>query len=205
MNKPDDGTVDIHGKTYETVALRITKFREEHEDWTIKTKVIGAGEYVTIKASIYDETGKLISTGHAEEERGKGINATSALENCETSAVGRALAFWKLPGSAIRSADEMSDAVIAQGVKRVEKDFGERMAIVREILPKIMDIKDRLADNDYHATAEIILDMTETEQSAMRLAPTKGGILTAAEVNQIKSNEYADARNSITGHVRELD
>ena len=140
---------------------------------------------------------------NAEEERGKGINATSALENCETSAVGRALAFWKLPGSAIRSADEMSDAVIAQGVKRVEKDFGERMAIVREILPKIMDIKDRLADNDYHATAEIILDMTETEQSAMRLAPTKGGILTTAEVNQIKSNEYADARNSITGHVRE--
>ena len=206
MNEENKGIVSIHGNDYETVALRVTKFREDNPNWTIKTKAIGAGQYVTFRASIYDEEGRLISTGHAEEERGAagGFNG-SELECCETSAVGRALAFYKFPGTFLRSADEMSDALIQQGVKRVQKDFGERMAILREpaMLQKIMDIKDRLADGDYHATAEIILDMTETEQSAMRLAPTKGGILTTAEVNQIKSNEYADARNSITGHTRD--
>jgi len=205
MNE-ENGIVEIHGKSYQTVALRVTKFREAHPDWTILTKIIDAGLYVTIKATIKDETGRVISTGHASEERGEGmINTTSAVENAETSAVGRALAFHEYPGTFLRSADEMSEALIQQGIKRVQKDFGERMAILREpvMLQKIMDIKDRLADNDYHATAEIILDMTETEQSAMRLAPTKGGILTTAEVNQIKSNEYADARNAITGHVRE--
>ena len=201
----ESGIVEIHGKSYETVALRVTKFREEHPDWTIETEMLGNGQYVTMKATIKDETGRVIATGHAEEERGEGmINSTSALENAETSACGRCLALYKYPGTFLRSADEMSEALIQQGIKRVQKDFGERMAILREpaMLQKIMDIKDRLADGDYHATAEIILDMTETEQSAMRLAPTKGGILTTAEVNQIKSNEYADARNSITGHVR---
>jgi len=205
MSEVDSGIVELHGKSYETVALRVTKFREAHPDWTIKTKIIDPGLHVTVKASIFDADGKLIATGHASEERGdRGVNLTSALENAETSAVGRALAFYRYPGTFLRSADEMSEALIQQGVKRVQKDFGERMAILREMLPKIVDIKDRLADGDYHATAEIILDMTETEQSAMRLAPTKGGILTTAEVNQIKSNEYADARNSITGHVREI-
>ena len=205
MSEVDNGIVELHGKSYETVALRVTKFREAHPDWTIKTKIIDPGLHVTVKASIFDADGKLIATGHASEERGdRGVNLTSALENAETSAVGRALAFYRYPGTFLRSADEMSEALIQQGVKRVQKDFGERMAILREMLPKIVDIKDRLADGDYHATAEIILDMTETEQSAMRLAPTKGGILTTAEVNQIKSNEYADARNSITGHVREV-
>ena len=203
----ESGVVSIHGNDYQTVALRVTKFREEHPDWTIKTKIIGNGQYVLVKAFIYNDEGRLISTGHAEEERGVGnINQTSSIENAETSACVRALAFFDYPGTFLRSADEMSDALIQQGIKRIEKDFGERMAILREpeMLQRIMDIKDRLADGDYHAVAEIILGMTETEQSAMRLAPTKGGILTTAEVNQIKSNEYADARNSITGHVREL-
>jgi len=204
----DNGIVELHGKSYETVALRVTKFREEHPDWTIETEMLGDGQYVTMKTTIKDETGRVISTGHAQEERGEGmINATSVVENCETSSCGRALAFYTYPGSFLRSADEMSEALIQQGIKRVQKDFGERMAILREpvMLQKIMDIKDKLADGDYHATAEIILDMTETEQSAMRLAPTKGGILTTAEVTQIKSNEYADARNSITGHIREIE
>lgn len=207
MNDEKSGVVSIHGSDYETVALRVTKFREENPDWTIKTKVVGAGEYVMIKASIYDTEMKLISTGHAEEERGQGINATSAVENCETSAVGRALAFYKFPGVFLRSADEMSDALIQQGVKSLEKWYGEWMKVIREpvMLQKIMDIKDRLADSDYHAVAEIVMDMTDEQQQAMRKAPTKGGILTTEEIGKLKSNEYAEARNSITGHVREVE
>ena len=203
----ETGIVEIHGKSYETVALRVTKFRELHPDWTIKTKVIDPGLHVTVRASILDADGKLISTGHASEERGdKGINLTSALENAETSAVGRALAFYNYPGTFLRSADEMSEAVISQQTKSMEKWYGEWMKIIREpeMLEKIMDIKDRLADGDYHAVAEIVMDMADNQQAAIRKAPTKGGILTTEEISKLKSNEYAEARNAITGHVREL-
>jgi len=195
------GVVVLHGNEYQTVALRVTNFREEHPDWTIKTKVVGAGEYVSIKASILDETGKLIATGHAEEERGVGINKTSALENCETSAVGRALAFFKYPGQFLRSADEMSDALVQQGVKSVEKTFGERMLVIRGMLDQIVDFKDRLADGDLAAAAEIESEWTEEQHEAIKLAPTRGGILTTAEVNQLKSNEYFEARNVVVGFV----
>jgi len=80
------------------------------------------------------------------------------------------------------------------------------MMIIREpaMLQKIMDLKDRLADNDMHAAAEIMLDMTDTEKEAMRLAPTKGGIMTTAEIAQFKSNEYFEAQNSITGFEPKL-
>ena len=203
----DSGIVELHGKSYETVALRVTKFRALHPDWTIKTKIIDPGLHVTVKASIIDADGKLIATGHASEERGdRGVNLTSALENAETSAVGRALAFYLYPGTFLRSADEMSEALVQQGIKRIQKDFGERMMIIREpaMLQKIMDLKDRLADNDMHAAAEIMLDMTDTEKEAMRLAPTKGGIMTTAEIAQFKSNEYFEAQNSITGFEPKL-
>ena len=201
------GVVQIHGLEYQTVALRVTNFREAHPDWTIETEVIDPGLHVTIKATIKDETGRVIATGHASEERGEGsINLTSALENCETSAVGRALAFYKYPGQFLRSADEMNDALIQQGMKRIQKDFGERMAIIRDpqMLEKIINLKDRLADGDMHAAAEIVLDFKEHEAEALRLAPTKGGILTTAEVAQLRSDEYVAARNTITGFTPEV-
>jgi len=195
------GIVEIHGRDYQTVALRVAKFREEHPECSLETKLIDAGLHVIIKAVVKDPDGRVIATGHAEEERGEGkINLTSAIENCETSAVGRALAFFKYPGTEIRSADEMSDALIEQGIKRVQKDFGERMGIIRNMLDKIIDLKDRLADDDYHAAVEIIHSMSEEQVSALNLAPTKGGILTTAEIAKIKSNEYSEARNSITGY-----
>ena len=198
-----EGIVTIHGNEYETVALRLTKFREEHPDWTIETELLGDGQFVTMKTTIKDAEGRIISTGHAQEERGEGmINTTSVMENAETSSCGRALAFYKFPGSFVRSADELHEALIQQGVKRVQKDFGERMKIIREpkFLGTLCDLKDRLADNDYHAAAEICLDMTEEQGAAMWLAPTKGGILTTREREQINSDEFAAARNSITGY-----
>lgn len=198
----NNGVVTIHGLEYQTVALRVTHFREAHPDWTIETKVLDPGLHIIMRATIKDETGRVISTGHAEEERGEGtINQTSAIENCETSAVGRALAFYNYPGQFLRSADEMSDALISQSMKTVQKDFGMRMAIIRtpEMLQKIMDLKDQLADLNYHAAVEIVQSMNEEQVNALRLAPTKGGIMTTAEIEQFKSNEYFEARNSITG------
>ena len=61
---------------------------------------------------------KYISTGYAEEKRNASrINQTSAVENCETSAVGRALAFCGFTNDQMASAEELSNALENQDIK----------------------------------------------------------------------------------------
>jgi hypothetical protein len=81
---------------YETVESRLEKFWKEFPDGRISTEleVCEAARYV-VKAYLYRTylDGVAYSTGFAEEkDSDRGVNATSALENCETSAIGRALA-----------------------------------------------------------------------------------------------------------------
>ena len=116
MTELQPGQINIHGKVYETVALRLKKFWERYPKYSIQTILIEADDTrIIMKATILDDSHKLCATGHAEEFRNRGqINRTSALENCETSAVGRALAFLGLGGTEIRSAEEMQNAVLQQ-------------------------------------------------------------------------------------------
>jgi len=81
---------------YETVEERLVKFWKDHEDGQIHTKVLEhtASRFI-VEASIYrtEADARPWTTGLAEETiQGRCVNATSALENCETSAIGRALA-----------------------------------------------------------------------------------------------------------------
>ena len=110
------GVVNIRGKEYMTVALRVQKFREAHPDWELSTEIIKADEKVVImQARIYTENGKCIATGHAEEFRASSqINSTSALENCETSAIGRCLASAGWGGAEFASANEVQNAIHQQ-------------------------------------------------------------------------------------------
>lgn len=79
---------------YVTVNERLDMFRTEHPTWGIETRLTFAGDAILARALITDDAGRLIATGHAEEIRNKTpVNETSAVENAETSAVGRALAF----------------------------------------------------------------------------------------------------------------
>jgi hypothetical protein len=81
---------------YETVEERLIKFWKEHPDGQIHTKLVASSstQYI-VEASIFrtEADPRPWTTGLAEETvQGRGVNATSALENCETSAIGRALA-----------------------------------------------------------------------------------------------------------------
>lgn len=113
-------TVNIHGKEYETVASRVQRFREEHPTYTLSTHIEWRDENeVVMKASILDDKDRLIATGHAEEQRqSSAINRTSALENAETSAIGRALAAFGMAGTEFASADEVANAIHQQAAPK---------------------------------------------------------------------------------------
>lgn len=109
LNK-SHGVVQRGGKKYTQVVHRMEAFREAFGlQYGVDTMVIhDDGQRVVMKAVITGEDGAIIGSGFAEEIRGQGnVNKTSALENCETSAVGRALASIGLSGGEYASANEM--------------------------------------------------------------------------------------------------
>ena len=109
--------INIHGKEYMLVNERVEIFRRDYADWSISTSIEKMeGKYVIVKAVITDDKGVIRSTGHALEVQGNGfINTTSHLENCETSAVGRALGFLGIGiETSIASADEVANAISEQ-------------------------------------------------------------------------------------------
>ena len=89
--------INIHGKNYIEVKDRVLQFRAEHPEWSITTSVVNIGENnsILISASVLDETDRVRATGLAHEfqaDKTSMVNSTSWVENCETSAIGRALA-----------------------------------------------------------------------------------------------------------------
>jgi hypothetical protein len=122
------GIVNIKGKDYQTVALRVQKLREQHPNWSLTSEILFRdADCVVVKSIIADETGRIIATGHAEEYRNASqINSTSALENAETSAHGRSLAAAGLGGMEFASANEVENAIHQQSnpekfIKQIEE------------------------------------------------------------------------------------
>ncbi len=107
--------VNIKGKEYKTVAERLVELAEHTEGkYSLKTHIIGdVTETVLIRATLELERGTFV--GHAYEKEDAGyINKTSHVENCETSAIGRALASAGYAGSEFASADEVANAIKQQ-------------------------------------------------------------------------------------------
>ncbi len=189
----DDGVVNIHGKRYKTVALRIQEFRENYPDYGLETALISQAELVTVKATISNEDGRILSTGFAEENRSMGsINKTSAVENAETSAVGRALAFLGLGGTEIASADEVANAISQQHVSDLEPLL-KHNAVVVDLLDSIQAIKEALLQGDYSFAKEAWRELGSIEQTTLWREPTQGGVFTVQERNQMKSSEWSNA------------
>ena len=116
-------TIDIKGKPYVMVNERILYFRDKDafKDWQITTEIVSVdADNVIMKACIINPDGVVTATGHAWESAGSSfINKTSYVENCETSAVGRALALMGIGiETSIASYEEVGNAIKQQGDER---------------------------------------------------------------------------------------
>jgi len=128
QEKASLGIIELHGKDYHSVARRVGLFRqrEEYTGWSLKTKIVDAmtdENIITMKAIVKDGEGRTRAVGHAKEIKGAtGLNSTSHIENCETSAIGRVLACLGLGGTEFASADEIAAALIQQ---KEQEEVGE--------------------------------------------------------------------------------
>lgn len=137
-------STDIKGKGYIEVNQRIKAFRQVYPTGTISTDIVSLENgVVMMKATVLDEDGKTLATGLAyEKESSSFINKTSFIENCETSAIGRALGFCGFGiDSSVASAEEVENAILNQnqGNRGNQGGNGGRKASPKqiEILKKI--------------------------------------------------------------------
>ena len=194
MADKNKGEVEIHGKVYLTVARRIDDFRKsvEFTDWSIETELVSADEsMVVMKSTIRDSDGKIAATGFAEENRSFGkINKTSALENAETSAVGRALAFLGLGGTEIASADEVAGAINQQKQIEADEHLLAHANAVHKYFDDIVSIKESIANEDFISAGGAWFDLhnkaSEEELQALKRARNKGGIWSTHETGLLR-------------------
>lgn len=121
-------TTNIKGKEYVEVNERIKYFRESglYKNWSLESEILEmANGIVTIKATITNADGKVIATGLAQEKESSSyINKTSYIENCETSAWGRALANLGIGiDVSIASYDEVANAIHNQNLERGKENM----------------------------------------------------------------------------------
>lgn len=116
-------------KDYVEVNTRIMKFYEKYPEGRILTEIVKwENEVIVMKATTYRDNSDIpASTGYAYEKEGSSfINKTSALENCETSAVGRALAILGFEiKKSVASKEEVANAQLQQATINKSSDgFG---------------------------------------------------------------------------------
>lgn len=111
--------VDVKGKQYAMVNDRVKAFRMLCPNGSINTDILSMENgIVTMKATVTDGDGNVLGTGLAQEKESSSyINKTSYIENCETSAVGRALGFAGIGvDGSMASAEEVANAILNQSV-----------------------------------------------------------------------------------------
>lgn len=125
-------TTDIKGKDYAEVNQRIKAFRMVYPTGTIETKMLSNENGVCIFRAMIVANGYILATGTAyEKENSTFINKTSYIENCETSAVGRALGMCGFGiDTSVASADEVQNAIANQEEATIQTEEEAKQYII---------------------------------------------------------------------------
>jgi hypothetical protein len=178
---------------YEPVEVRLEKFIKDYPAFRISTEleVVEASRYI-VKAYLYKDAsdGVAWATGYAEETvTSRGVNQTSALENCETSAIGRALAnAGYAPKGKRPSREEMSKVVAAKPVKPV----------VQDLVQAIQAADKETAEQDYWTTP--VNDYMKVVDAPVTLEKAMANVAAI-----IGTGEAQEAPSCKHGHMRWRD
>lgn len=155
-------TTNIKGKDYVEVNQRLLYFRNEsaYAGWSLESELVELhADRCCIRAVIRDNEGRIRATGHASEDRTSSmINKTSYVENCETSAWGRALACIGIGiETSIASSNEVQMAIAQQNLGDLSDNLG--------LVPDYDDMMLQTLKADYLALVD---RMPQAEQAKLR-------------------------------------
>ena len=174
-------TTNIKGKEYAAVNGRINAFRRLYPQGFISTEIVSLQEGVVVmKATCgYYENGQavVLGTGLAYEREGSSnINKTSYIENCETSAVGRALGMAGIGvTSAVASSEEVQNAILQQEEMQQDADPQKRVQLIDDINAMM---------NDYGPDEKRTLFAQALQEAGL---PKKtSGVMTVSELQRAK-------------------
>ena len=175
-------TVNIKGKEYATVPERVKAFRTICPGGCISTEIVNlTDEMVIMRTTVTDEDGKILSTGMAFERPDSSyINKTSFIENCETSAVGRALGWIALGVDAsMASAEELVNALKGQEEIKAREACNAEIAAQKQ--SRAAELKKWIAAHK----------LTMDQFGTWRNAAVDQGIIPDKRINELTDGEFA--------------
>ena len=166
--------IDIKGKKYVLVSDRVLYFNETYPNGSITTERVSEDWLEIVKATIYPDCSKpeRFFTGYSQAKWGDGfINKTSALENAETSAVGRALAMmWIWVIDSIASVDEINKAENRAKTEWVKKSDFKPKSWFQMATSNVDFMKQCLDEDDFIKKVKSKYDVDEMQELQLRKA-----------------------------------
>ena len=166
-------TTDIKGKDYAEVNQRIKAYRMVYPNGTIRTKLAKLENGICVfMAEVTNNDGEVIATGTAyEKENSTFINKTSYIENCETSAVGRALGMAGFGiDTSVASAEEVANVIENQK---------EDKKVILATENQIKIIKDMMSDEQINEACKLVkkenLNEFTIQEASSLIKKLKGG------------------------------
>ena len=190
-------TTDIKGKDYAEVNQRIKAFRMVYPQGSLPTEIISIDNgTVIMKCTVLDEDGRILSTGHAyEKENSTFINKTSYIENCETSAVGRALGLAGFGiDTSIASYEEVENAIVQQETLKqpIESKY---VNTIKSLVSKYAQIKKGKEEEllKYYLTRNKVKSLEElTNEEGINLMKELNSLVEKAE----RSRKWTNIKKS---------
>lgn len=164
-------TINIKGKEYVPVNERVKEFHAKFPELRVLTELVSLDENsVVMKATVSDMEGNVLANGYAQEDRGSSnINKTSYVENCETSAVGRALGMFGIGiDASMASADEVANAIDRQEALKQKVDKNAVSALKMLAAEKGSDLEMILSYYEVEKPEDMTLEQWNNAMSLLR-------------------------------------
>lgn len=189
---------DIKGKDYIEVNQRILGFWELYPEGSILTDILNLENGVVTMRATVKNGDRVLSIGHAQEKEASSfINKTSYIENCETSAIGRALGILGIGAtSSIASAEEVLNAMKNQEEKPKPKKEMERAAL--SIDPRVLERADllKIKLDKVAAYNKVTVEQLTTEMLEAAVKQQTEAMAKIKAEKEAKAKKEAEAENA---------